>query len=89
MPDMTIADIAAMPWFCELPPDENIGWRNVSQTQLSIARHFGGTNVNGHHYTYMPVADVLIRSDILKRAERWLRTHKAPAEPGPEQMELL
>jgi len=35
---------------------------NVSQTQLSIARHYGGIKVNGHMYIYNPKDDTLIKS---------------------------
>lgn len=38
----------------------------VSQTQLSIARHYGGITVNGEHYVYCPPTDELIRGDVLK-----------------------
>lgn len=40
---------------------------NVSQTQLSVARHFGGCKVNGQHYAYDPTTDTLTRYDVLKR----------------------
>ena len=76
---MTLDQIVAMPWFQTLPQDECIGWTNVSQTQLSIARHSGGCTVNGKHYTYNPVADELVRSDILKRAAKWQRETKRAA----------
>ena len=62
-----------MPWFADLPRDECIGWHNVSQTQLSIARHYGGIDVQGRRYVYNPQADELVRADILKRAEKWKR----------------
>ncbi len=39
---------------------------NVSQTQLSIARHFGGIKVNGTEYHYDADSDTLIRLDIWK-----------------------
>jgi predicted DNA-binding WGR domain protein len=32
---------------------------NVSQTQLSIARHYGGIKYNGRQYTYNPTDDTL------------------------------
>jgi hypothetical protein len=40
----------------------------VSQTQLSIARFWGGCKYNGYHYTYFPNEDTLIRDDVLKYA---------------------
>lgn len=39
---------------------------NVSTTQLSIARHYGGIKVNGVYYCYDPKSDTLIRDDVLK-----------------------
>lgn len=41
-------------------------YQAVSQTQLSIARHYGGTTVNGESYVYIPPTDELIRGDVLK-----------------------
>ena len=41
-------------------------YRNVSQTQLSIARHYGGCKISGHDYVYDPTDDSLIRADVLK-----------------------
>lgn len=39
---------------------------NVSATQFSIARHFGGCTVNGVYYYYDPRDDTLTREDVLK-----------------------
>jgi hypothetical protein len=61
--------------FADLPPDVQaaldipghaLGWRGVTYTQLSIARHYGGTTVNGKRFTYFPGTDELIRDDLLK-----------------------
>lgn len=38
----------------------------VSQTQLSIARHYSVIRYNGVHYVYDPTKDELIREDVLK-----------------------
>ena len=40
---------------------------NVSQTQFSIARHYGGITLNGARYVYNPVEDSLTRADLLKK----------------------
>lgn len=40
---------------------------NVSQTQLSIARHYGGCKVNGVFYVYNPIDDTLTRQDLVKK----------------------
>ena len=39
---------------------------HVSQTQLSIARHYGGLTFQGYSYTYNPNEDSLTRDDVLK-----------------------
>jgi len=38
----------------------------VSNTQLSIARHYGGIKFQGQTYTYFPASDELIRDDVLQ-----------------------
>ena len=50
--------------------------RNVSRSQFSIARHYGGIKLNGASYVYDPETDTLIREDVLKAAR------KPAAEPG-------
>ena len=55
------------------PPDEIHG---VSQSQFSIARHYGGITFNGAHYTYIPHEDKLIRDDILKARAKAARDAK-------------
>lgn len=39
---------------------------NVSNSQLSVARFYGGCAFQGAGYTYFPEDDVLIRNDLLK-----------------------
>ena len=56
--------------------DTNVSYANVSMTQLSIARHYGGTKVQGKYFVYNPTDDSLIREDVVK----WIKRHrKAPA----------
>lgn len=40
---------------------------HVSQTQLSIARHYGGCVYNGDYYLYNPNDDTLTRQEIKPR----------------------
>lgn len=40
--------------------------KNVSSSQLSIARHYGAIKFNSHTYKYMPETDELIRDDCLR-----------------------
>ena len=39
---------------------------NVSQSQLSIARHYGGITFNGAEYIYDAASDTLTRMDVWK-----------------------
>jgi hypothetical protein len=41
--------------------------QGVSNTQLSIARHYGCCTFQHQRYTYFPDSDELIRDDVLKR----------------------
>jgi hypothetical protein len=51
-------------------------YANVSHTQMSIARYYGGMRVNGQRYTYNPLNDELIRDDVLKREKQEVRKAK-------------
>ena len=39
---------------------------NVSQSQFSVARHYGGCKINGADYHYDAASDTLTRMDIWK-----------------------
>jgi hypothetical protein len=39
---------------------------NVSNSQLAIARHYGGITFQGCAYTYDPTDATLMRDDVLK-----------------------
>lgn len=54
---------------------ESIAYPNVSMSQLSVARYYGGCKVNGQDYTYNPVDDSLIRNDVI----RFFKKLKKPA----------
>ena len=45
---------------------KHLAFAHVSNTQLSIARHYGGIQFDGHSFTYIPATDELIRDDVLK-----------------------
>lgn len=40
----------------------------VSNTQLSIARHYGGINYNGCTYKYIPSKDALVHEKYTRKA---------------------
>jgi hypothetical protein len=46
--------------------DTNVAYANISQTQLSVARHYGIANIQGKRYIYNPADDSLIREDVVK-----------------------
>ena len=50
----------------EIKCDTTLVIRDVCNTQLSVARHYGAITINGRHYTYFPPGDELIRDDVLK-----------------------
>jgi hypothetical protein len=74
-----------------LPRGVSYGVTGVMHTQFSIARHYGGINWSGHHFTYFPEGDQLWRDDVLQAVAklRKLKAEDAQAEPATEQGELL
>ncbi len=50
--------------------------QGVSNSYLSVARHYGTANYNGSRYTYLPETDELIRNDVLK----WVRKFRKGAK---------
>lgn len=49
---------------------ERIGpnyWRN---SQLSVAKYYGGIYIGGHRYTLDPLTDELVRGDVYRREQR-------------------
>ena len=60
---------------CGLHRRTPYGMTNVSQTQFSIARYYGGLKFQGDSYTYLRETDELIRDDVW----RWKRKKKREA----------
>ncbi len=52
-----------------------LAYANVTDTQLSVARHFGGASINGRAFYYVAETDELLRSDLFK----WLHKRRADA----------
>lgn len=50
--------------------DKPVRYYNVSHTQLSIARHYGGIKVNGVEYAYDSAKDELVRHDIWEAEQK-------------------
>lgn len=51
---------------CPLHKRTPFGIQNVSMTQFSVARHYGGATFNGDNYIYFPEVDELIRTDVVE-----------------------
>jgi len=63
---------------CGLHKRTPYGMTNVSMTQLSIARYYGGCRFQGDDYIYLPDTDELIRHDVLKWQRKKKRAAKTP-----------
>ena len=48
-------------------PEHPPKFYRISQTQMSIARHYGGIVFNGKQYIYNPIDDTLTREDVWKK----------------------
>lgn len=70
-----------------LRSDETFGWRDISMTQLSIARHYGGIQFAGRYYIYFPADDSLWRDDVVREIRRARKAAK-PVETAPQQFNL-
>jgi hypothetical protein len=55
----------------------SVAYSNVSMSQLSIARHYGGATVQGKHFVYNPADDSLIRDDVVKWIAKKRKAAKA------------
>jgi hypothetical protein len=55
----------------------NLAYANVSRTQLSIARHYGGCKIQCKHFIYNPTDDSLIREDVVKWLKKKLKKKSA------------
>ena len=62
----------------------------VSQSQLSIARHYGGCKFQGRIYSYIPTTDELLRDDVVKWLTKHRKTQKKVGADGTAmQQELM
>jgi len=62
----------------------------ISQSQLSIARHYGGIMYEGVRYIYYSLNDELIRKDVVQWVEKRRRAEKkAPLEATRKETEEL
>ena len=69
---------------CPLTRKTPFGISGVSNSQFSIARHYGGITYSGESYTYLPKTDELIRNDVLKwQSNQAKKSAKRPKPPTP------
>ncbi len=63
----------------EKPQERIFNWQN---SQLSIARHYGGCKYNGAEYViaYSEEGQPLVRSDLIKKPKRDKRKSQVSAE---------
>ena len=62
--------------------------QGVMNTQLSIARFYGGIRYNGDGYTYFPDGDELIRDDVLIFVTKLRKKNRKTEQPQSQQMEF-
>lgn len=56
--------------FAHFGMGDALAYAEVTHTQLSVARHFGGATVNGATYYYIAQTDELVRADVFKWVHR-------------------
>lgn len=61
---------------------ESLAYPNVSMSQLSVARYYGGCKVNGQDYTYNPADDSLIRNDVIRFLKKLAKKKPAAEVSG-------
>jgi hypothetical protein len=57
----------------------------ISQSQLSIARHYGGIMYEGVRYIYYSLNDELIRKDVVQWVEKRRRAETKATKEGNRQ----
>lgn len=73
----------------EFGKDASVAYPNVSRTQLSIARHYGGAKVGGKYFVYNFEDDSLIREDVVKWLEKKLKPKKKKKKKASDEGRLF
>lgn len=73
----------------EFGKDASIAYANVSYTQLSVARHYGGAKVQGKYFVYNFEDDSLIREDVVKWMQKKLNPKKAKKKKASDEGRLF
>ena len=61
-------------------PVDRLLINEVSKTQFSVARHYGGCTVQGERFTYLPEFDLLVKEKALKAAIKWAKEQAKTAK---------
>ena len=54
----------------------------VTNSQLSIARYYGGCSYQGKHYIYMPMTDELVRDDVMAWLAKYRKSEAKVSKPS-------
>ena len=70
------------------PPERIYGWLD---SQLSIARHYGGLKYQGHDYQidYLSVGEPLVRVDVLAREAKTRKERAAHIDAEAKRLNKL
>lgn len=70
------------------PPERIYGWQD---SQLSIARHYGGMKYQGHDYQidYLSTGEPLVRVDVLKREAKTRKKRAALIDAEAKRLNKL
>jgi hypothetical protein len=60
-------------------------YRGVTNSFMSLARNYGGANINGQPYTYIRSTDELIRDDVIKTVAKMRCEAKKEADKQAEE----
>ena len=60
----------------------------ISQTQMSIARHYGGMNMNNEHYMHLPLSDRLVSDKAMKKNKELNKEVKAEMQVFNTMMKM-
>jgi hypothetical protein len=70
------------------PPERIYGWRD---SQLSVARHYGGMKYQGRDYQidYLSVGEPLVRVDVLAREAKMRKERAAHIDAEAKRLNKL
>jgi hypothetical protein len=75
-----------------LKNEVNLIHLGVVNTQMSIARHYGGTNISGREYKYIYTLDCLVEKKLLDKYRKFKKAdlkEKGIKNPKPTDTEFI